>query len=892
MKSAELRRRYLDFFQKKNHRLFRSDSLVPEGDASILFTGAGMNQFKDAFLGKGPPDLKRATSCQKCIRMPDLDNVGRTPSHHTFFEMLGNFSFGDYFKRDAIHWAIEFLEKDLGLPRERLAVTVFLDDDEAAAIWEKEVGFPKDRIFRYGEKDNFWPAEAPSKGPNGPCGPCSEIYFDWGTARSTVKSGPSEPGTDGGRFLEIWNLVFTQFDRREGGVLQPLPQKNIDTGAGLERITRVLQEKPTNFETDLFLPIIERVGAITGRRYGADRETDVRMKRIADHVRAASFCIADGVRPSNEGRGYVVRKVVRRAGMDLKELGATQPGLAELVPVIANIMGDAYPELRERTELIQDTIRGDEERFGEVYRAGSERLAQFLAEPDVVKSKRLSGEKAFFLWDTVGFPFDITKRYCEDKGVEVDEAAFDAAMEAQRTRAREGSQIAGEIFDTGPAARLKGKVAPTTFTGYDALKGDARVVALLDASGASVQSASGVATVVLDRSPFYGESGGQVGDTGEILASGGAALAKVTNTAKAEGYHLHAVEIAPGKTIQVGDSVVAAVDTLRRADVMRNHTATHLLHWALRRVVGADTTQAGSLVHPDYLRFDYTAKRAPTEDDLRAIEDLVNGQTLRDIAVTKVEKTFDEAKQSGAIALFGEKYGDRVRVVSVADRELAKDFESVELCGGTHCDRTGQIGLFKIASDGAIAAGVRRIVAVTGRGAIRFTRDKTRLAKELTDLLKTREEDLPARVQQLLDERSKAEKELAKAKRGAALSAQDEILARGVDLGGGTLFTHQADGLGPDELRSLADQLLAGRDTAVAVLCGLDGDKVTVVVACGKGAIQKGVKAGDLCKQLAKALGGGGGGRPELAQGQGANRSALPAALAAIEAAARAAFAR
>ncbi len=871
MNADSLRSRYLDFFVKRGHKLFASDSLVPEGDASVLFTGAGMNQFKDAFLGKGPPDLKRATSSQKCIRMPDLDNVGRTPSHHTFFEMLGNFSFGDYFKREAIGWAIEFLEKELGLPRERLAVTVYLEDDEAALIWEKEIGFRKDRIWRFGESDNFWPAEAPSKGPNGPCGPCSEIYFDFGPEATTKKPLESDPANDNKRYVEVWNLVFTQFNRIDVNKLEPLPRKNIDTGMGFERIVRVMQGKATNYDTDLFAPIVKAIGDVSKKRYGENATDDVRIRRIADHVRAASFCISDGVRPGNEGRGYIVRKVIRRASMDLRELGVTEPRLKHIVPGIAEAMGKQYPEIREHQGLIADTIDFDETRFAEVYVQGTEKLKGYLEEATRSGEKKLSGEKVFFLWDTVGLPFDITKRYSEERGVAVDDREFDALMEGQRERARAGSQMGGDIFGTGPASKLKGRVAETTFTGYDlheAKGSDAStVLAILDDSGELVERAKGNAafTVILDRTPFYAESGGQVGDVG-LLESTSCSF-RVRDTKKAEKYHFHVGSLERGE-LTVGAKLNARVDSERRADTMRNHTATHLLHWALRRVVGAETTQAGSLVHADYLRFDYTSKHAPTAAQLEQIEELVNAQVLKDLGVGKSEKSFTEARAQGAMALFGEKYGDRVRVVAVADDGTDRSYDSVELCGGTHCDRTGQIGVFKIVSDAAIAAGVRRIVAITGRGALRAIREKYALGASLSEMLKAREDELPSRVEGLLAEKARLEKEIAKGKREAALASFDSIVSQGQQHAHGSLFTGRVEGAGHEELRALTDRLLKEHPAAVAVLVGLVDGGASVVVACGKPAVARGIKAGDVCRALCKELGGGGGGRPELAQGQ------------------------
>ena len=832
--SAQIRATYLDFFKKRGHTVCPSASLVPDDDPTLLFTGAGMNQFKDMFLGRGTFPFKRASTTQKCLRLPDLDNVGRTPSHHTFFEMLGNFSFGDYFKAEAIAWADELLRTGYGLDQKRLGITVFQDDDEAAANWKK-LGY--DRLWRFGEKDNYWPSEAPSKGPNGPCGPCSEIYFDWGRKPGCPKGGECDPSCGCGRWLEIWNLVFTQFDRRDGGELKPLPQRNIDTGMGFERIVRVLQGAATNFDTDLFAPILAKISELSGRKYGENAKLDRPMRRIADHVRASVFTVADGVIPSNERQGYVVRKILRRALADgLDALGIRGPFLAELAPTVIAVpgMAEVFPEIRRLESKIVQVVGEEEKRFLETYTKGRARLDEELEKAAKAGTKTLDGRVVFYLWDTAGFPADLTRRVVEERGLPFDEAGFEQAMEEQRARSRAGSTMQGDIFAGGPLKELKRELEATRFTGYEEdareatlaviLKGDARVKTATEGDDVAL---------VFAASPFYAEGGGQVGDRGEFASD--SFRVRIRDTTKRDGYHLHQGTVVAG-SVSEGQKGRLVVDAAHRAPTRRNHTATHLLHWALRSVLGKGVEQKGSLVDAERLRFDFSWQGAVPPEKLRQIERLVNEQVVANLDVSKKEHGFDEAVAAGAIALFGEKYGARVRVVSVEDG--APERRSVELCGGTHVARTGDIGSFKIVSEGGIAAGVRRIEAVTGLRTLDFMQQREELVRTAAAALKSSVEDLPARIGAL------------------------HWIGRAVDVDA-------------ESLLRLVDQWKPKAPAgSVLVLVGKEGDKAPLVVACDDAAQKKGVKAGELCRVVAGELGGGGGGNPSLARGQG--KAGLP----------------
>lgn len=870
-----------------------SDSLVPANDPTLLFTGAGMNQFKEMFLGKGSLPWKRVTTAQKCLRVPDLENVGRTPRHHTFFEMLGNFSFGDYFKKECIRWEWDLFTEALGFDRSRMWVTIYLDDDEAFAIWKNDIGLPEERIYRFGEKENFWPAEAPSKGPNGVCGPCSEIYYD----NQPGGPPPARKNADGsllgsmpdGRFLEVGNCVFTQFDRREGGVLQPLPQKNIDVGLGLERIVAVLQGAPNNFETDLFLPYIHDLERRSGKRYETNSKTGIRMRRIADHLRAVVFCIADGARPGNEGRGYVVRKILRRACRDLYELGLEIPTMYQMVPLVAEIMGTAYPEIRSSAASVASFMEIEEQSFRSVYVRGINKLNDLLdykvhvAVPgsnlkDVATRVNagggiiISGKDAFELHDTYGFPIDLIQQIAEEQGCSVDLSGFEREMESQQQRSRAGSQITNEIFIEGPSTTLRQRgVAGTEFTGYaDSEKEyqnparlgveNAKILGIV-AGGKLVNEAHAPADVefVLDRTPFYANGGGQVGDVGTIQND--SLASDVLDTYKTDVYYFHKVTLQRGSA-RVGDSVYARVDASARLASERHHTATHLLHLALKNILGEHVNQAGSLVSPDRLRFDFTHPKKLTPEEIQQIEDFVNERILRAESVSKREMAIADAKKSGAVMLFGEKYGDRVRVLAAAD--------SVELCGGTHVGNTGNIGIFKIISEASTAAGIRRIEAVCGPLVLQFLRERELLLNDIANELKSPPSGAAERIKQLRTELKQAKGAKAKASSMDPKEAQARVRAELVKIQDGVACAVSLSPFQPEELKSIVESLKKDVPDFVVVLFVPSEDSVAFVIAT-HGAPGKRLKAGDLAKQIGPKIGGGGGGRPDFAQGQGKN---------------------
>jgi len=874
---AEIREAFLSFFEARGHQRLPSDSLIPSNDPTLLFTGAGMNQFKDEFLGRGRVELKRATTAQKCLRVPDLENVGVTPRHHTFFEMLGNFSFGDYFKEETVPWEWQFFTEVLGFDPDRLAATVYLDDDQAFGIWREQVGLPADRVFRLGEKENFWPASAPSQGPNGPCGPCSEIYYD-------QEPGAPMPANEGlvelpDRFLEVGNFVFTQFDRQEDGSLPPLPQNNIDVGLGLERIAAVVQGVPNNFETDLFAPTLDALRQLGAPKYGSDPTTDVRLRRIADHCRAVFFCIADGAAPGRDGRGYVVRKILRRAVRDGIDLGFGKAFLAELLPAVQAQMAEAYPELREQQNTIQALVQGEEERFREVYRRGIDRLESMVAE---VKHQRgasiFPGDFAFELHDTYGFPLDTSAVIVEEQGLEMDHAGFEQAMEAQRQRARAGSEISGEVFAESLPSRLaQAGAAVTDFRGYAETGCDARILALVQDGRLTDAVAPGAeCEVVLDRTPFYAEGGGQVGDRGSLLAAtDGALLLEVVATRGEEGYSLHAGRAAAD--LAVGAEVRTEIDLEARRATERHHTATHLLHAALKEVLGGHVNQAGSMVAPDRLRFDYTQPEGPSREQLDQVENRVVAEIMAATPVGQRTSSLEQAKAEGVTALFGEKYGDQVRVVSVPAF-------SQELCGGTHVDNTGAIGAFRILSDRALAAGVRRIEAVAGWQALAAIRQEQGILRQLSGSLKAPADKLEERVGALRQQLKEA-KSARKAAAPDAASVAQALAAAAADTGpGGAAFAwRHLDGLDGPALRSLSDGLKQAEGMpVVALLTGGDAGSVPFVFLCRQP--DAGAKAGELAKAFGAQVGGGGGGRPDFAQGQGSKGGDLEGAVAALQA--------
>ncbi len=890
MKGSDIRAAFLKFFEERGHTIYPSDSLIPTADPSLLFTGAGMNQFKDAFLGKSNLKFKRATTSQKCMRTGDIENVGVTPRHHTFFEMLGNFSFGDYFKREAIEWAWEFSLSVLKLPEDRIAVSVYEDDDEAFDIWRDVIGLPESRIFRFGEHDNFWPADAPSQAPTGMlCGPCSEIFYDWGKDVGCGKETCS-PACDCGRWLEYWNLVFQQYEKGDApGKLSPLAMKNIDTGAGLERIAAIMQGVFSNFDTDLMLPLVKRAAEISEKSYGSDDETDRRLRRIADHARAVTFAIGDGVLPSNEGRGYVVRRLLRRAVLDGRQLGVDEAFLYSIVPTVASLMGDQYPDIIERRDQIASFVKGEEERFGETLHAGLthfENYARSLAE-----GATLDGKSVFTLYDTYGFPPELTEEMLAERGVKIDREGFETEMAAARERSRGG--VSESIFGYDWMLKVKERTTGTEFVGYDRHSEYAKVVAIIKGEGEdghlveSVTPADGECQVVLDKTTLYGTSGGQVGDKGLINEADGAAGFAVRTVERSGDIFLHIGELEDGE-LRVGATVIAQHDFFRRLSIERNHTATHMLHHILRKELGSHVEQAGSLVNDEHLRLDFSHGQALSRDELDAVERAVNFLVIADVSVDSEETTVEKAKAAGAMALFGEKYGESVRMVSINWHMVKGQEHSRELCGGTHLDRTGQIGLFRIVSEESVAAGVRRITAVTGHAAYFSVKEDEEVLGELSRALKSPPGQLTDRVKSLMERAKKLERDLTAAKKKAlAGGGMDDLLAGAKEVGGVTVLAANMGEAGANDLRAAGDvlkaKLTSEGEGAVLVLAGAAKGKVALACWVAPKALAKKVKAGAIVKQIAPVVGGGGGGRDDMAQAGGKDPSKIDEALEAVE---------
>ena len=859
MKStAEIRREFLEFFAEREHRVVRSSSLVPANDPTLLFTNAGMVQFKDVFLGAEQRDYTRAASSQRCVRAGgkhnDLENVGYTARHHTFFEMLGNFSFGDYFKREAIEFAWEFLTSNCAFSPERLWVTVYEEDDEAAAIWLDEIGISPERLSRIGAKDNFW-----AMGDTGPCGPCSEIFYDHGPE---VPGGP--PGTpeeDGDRYIEIWNLVFMQFDRAADGSMSPLPSPCVDTGMGLERLAAVLQGVHSNYEIDLFEHLIRAAAEKTGTR---DLE-QASLKVIADHIRACAFLIADGVLPANDGRGYVLRRIIRRAIRHGYKLGCKQPFFAAMLQPLAEVMGEAYPELVQQRDQIVDALSREEQRFGETLDQGMKLLEGVL---DDLDDSVIPGEVAFKLYDTFGFPLDLTRDIARERHLSVDERGFEAAMQDQRARARAAGKFSAR---DGVSADAVAGLPATEFLGYEQSDCDsARVSAILvdgDKRDSLSQGESGL--VILDRTPFYAESGGQVGDTGLLEAAG--VRFRVDDTRKLAGvYHVHDGTLESG-TLKVGDTVGAQIDKQRRADVVRHHSATHLLHAALREILGEHVQQKGSLVAPDRLRFDFSHFEPVGAEQLAEIETRVNQQIQANVAASAEEMDYDQAMDAGALAFFGDKYGDRVRVLQFGDY-------STELCGGTHVDRVGDIGAFKIVSETGISAGVRRIEAVAGRQAVAWMQQTDQTLHDVAARLKASPDQVGSRVEQLLARSRELERELDRLKHKLASARGSDLGASARDIGGVKVLAEKLDGVDPNTLRDTVDQLKNKLGSGIVVLGTPAGQGVRLVAGV-TGDLTDRIKAGELVNSVAGQVGGKGGGRPDFAQAGGSDASKLGAAL-------------
>ena len=868
MKVTQIRQAYLDFFAEKGHQIVPSSPVVPGDDPTLLFTNAGMNQFKDVFLGFDKRSYNRATTAQKCIRAGgkhnDLDNVGYTARHHTFFEMLGNFSFGDYFKRDAIQFAWDLLTQVLKLPKEKLLVTVYAEDDEAYEIWNKQIGIPADRIIRIGDNkgaryasDNFW-----MMGDTGPCGPCTEIFYDHG---EHIPGGPpGSPDEDGDRYIEIWNNVFMQFNRDEAGNMHLLPKPSVDTGMGLERIAAVLQHVHSNYEIDLFVHLLkaakESVDGAGGENCDAQSPS---LKVIADHIRACSFVVVDGVIPGNAGRGYVLRRIARRAIRHGYKLGARKPFFYQLVPALVKEMGDAYPELRAAQDKVSEVLKQEEERFFQTIANGMEILEGALAGGANV----VDGETAFRLHDTFGFPLDLTADVCRERGVTVDAEGFEVAMQKQRDQAR----AAGK-FKVAQGLEYKGK--PTQFHGYDTLRHEgAKVTALyVDGSEVQVVKAGDSAVLVLDHTPFYAESGGQVGDKGELRNE--TVHFGVADTFKIQSDVFgHQGEVLEGE-IKLGDVLNALVDVAQRADTMRNHSATHILHKALREVLGDHVQQKGSLVDATKTRFDFTHNAPITAQQILRVEDIVNREILENSATSGKVMSLEDAQKTGAMMLFGEKYGDEVRVLEIGS--------SKELCGGTHVARTGDIGSLKIISESGVAAGIRRVEAVTGNNALHFLQGLEDKMNEAATILKTHPGDLVNRVAQLQDALRQAERELEKVNSKLAASQGDELANQAIDVNGIKVLAARLDGADAQVLRETMDALKAKLKTAAIVLASVQGDKVSVIAGVTADSIAK-VKAGDLVNYVAQQVGGKGGGKPEMAMAGGNDPSKLSAALASVK---------
>jgi alanyl-tRNA synthetase len=857
MTSNELRRAFLDYFHERGHEIVPSSSLVPANDPTLLFTNAGMVQFKDVFLGNETRANPRAVSAQRCVRAGgkhnDLDNVGHTARHHTFFEMLGNFSFGDYFKHEAIAYSWEFLAGVLGIDRKKLWVTVYDDDDEAADIWLKEIGVAKSRFRRCGEKDNFW-----SMGDTGPCGPCSEIFYDHGAG---IPGGPpGSPDQEGDRYVEIWNLVFMQYDRDTEGNLKPIPRPSVDTGMGLERIAAVMQGVHNNYDIDLFQSLIAAIRTLAGRE-----ELDIISARVvADHIRSCAFLIADGVLPANEGRGYVLRRIIRRAVRHGNKLGFADPFFYKLVSPLNDIMGEACPELGASLAFVEETLKQEEERFAETLDYGLRHLEEAITG---LKGRTIPGEVVFKLYDTYGFPVDLTADIARERDLKLDMNGFEAAMAEQRRRARAASRF------TAQAVAGEGVEHESRFHGYERLTLEAKVLALYQ-DGRSVQKLGQGESggVILEATPFYAESGGQVGDAGVLRAED--VLFEVEDTQKQGKAHVHLGRVARG-TLTVGQTLEAAVDVQRRRDTVRNHSATHLLHAALRQVLGKHVTQKGSLVAPDRLRFDFSHPKPLSEQELQAIEELVNRKILENTETRVQVMPLEEALKSGAMSLFGEKYDAEVRVLTIADGF------SVELCGGTHVGRSGDIGLFKIIYETGIAAGVRRIEALTGTGALHWVNDNQQRLVALSRLLRTEPEHLELRLEQLLERSRRQEKEIEQLKGRLASSAGDDMAGEATDIDGIKVLAKRLEGVDPKSLRDTVDQLKNKLGTAALVLATVSDGKVSLVAGVTKDSTAR-IKAGDLVNFVARQVGGRGGGRPDMAQAGGNDPGALETALAGV----------
>lgn len=860
----EIRERYLSFFESKGHLRLPSFSLVPHNDPSILLINAGMTPLKPYFTGKETPPSKRVTTCQKCIRTPDIENVGKTARHGTFFEMLGNFSFGDYFKSEAISWAWEFVTRTLEIPEDRLWVSIYEEDDETFEIWHKKIGLPKERIVRMGKEDNFW------EHGTGPCGPCSEIYYDRGEDKGCGKPD-CKVGCDCDRYMEFWNLVFTQFNKEKDGSYTKLEKKNIDTGMGLERLAVMMQDVNNLFEVDTVRNILSYVCTSAGVEYGKSEKTDISIRVITDHIRSTTMMVSDGIIPSNEGRGYVLRRLLRRAARHGKLLGLNKPFLYDVADVVINESKQAYPELDEKSDYIKKVIRIEEERFEATIDQGLSILNDFIGETKKQNEKVLSGSMVFKLHDTYGFPLDLTREIAEENSLSIDEEGFKREMAQQKKKAREalkskeGSAWGSDLYST------LDKAIKTEFVGYQTMESDSRVIYIIkDNELAECAQEGDNATIVLNVTPFYAESGGQVGDTGIMKWNDG--LLRVEDCKKTpDGKYLHACVVEKG-VLQTGSDVKASVDIERRMAIERNHTTTHLIQRALRNVLGDHVNQAGSLVEPDRLRFDFTHFSAVSQAEIEQVEDEVNKKILENLPVSVREMDIEEAKKQGATALFNEKYGNVVRVVKMGDY-------SMELCGGTHLESTSQAGLVKIIGENGIAAGTRRIEAITGGAAIKYFKEREKLLDEVAEVLKAAPQDAARKAELLYDEIKDAEKEIEKLRSKLISGEVDSLLSGAVDVKGIKVVTARFEQLDMESLRNTGDTLKNKLGSGVVVLASSHGDKVSLVVMATKDVVQKGIHSGNIIKEAAKITGGGGGGRPDMAQAGGKDVSKIDEAL-------------
>ena len=849
----EIRSKFLKFFESKDHYLKESASLVPHNDKSLLLINSGMAPLKNYFAGVEVPPSVRMTTCQKCIRTGDIENVGKTARHGTFFEMLGNFSFGDYFKEQSIAWGWEFVTQHLNIPQEKVWVTVYEEDDEAFGIWENEIKIPKERIVRLGKDDNFWEIGI------GPCGPCSELYFDRG-AEYGCDNPDCKPGCDCDRYLEFWNHVFTQFNRDEEGNYGQLEHKNIDTGMGLERMACIMQGVDTIFDVDTIKHILNTVEKMANVEYGKGGKTDVSIRIITDHIRAVSFLVADGVLPSNEGRGYVLRRLLRRAARHGKLLGIKENFLYKLVDEVIKVSGEAYPELVEKESYIKKVIRIEEEKFNETIEQGMEILGSYIAELKKNGETTLSGENAFKLYDTYGFPIDLTQEILEEEHLSIDEEAFNEEMNKQRERARSArGNMDGESWKEDPLSKLDSSVA-SSFEGYFELENSGIIKAIVKDNEIVESAVAGdKVVVVLDQTTFYPEGGGQAGDSGLLVNKNEDIVVEVIDTKKGANNTIKHIGLVKSGMINTGEKLTTIVNKEIRMASARNHSATHLLHKALKEVLGEHVNQAGSLVTSERLRFDVTHFEAITKDELKVIEEKVNDAILESLAITCENMSINDAKNKGAMALFGEKYGDEVRVVSMGDY-------SIELCGGTHLTNTSQIGMFKILSEGGVAAGVRRIEAITGRAVYNYLKEKEEVISNVCTSLKTKEDGLAQKVTSLLEENKSLSKELHDMKTKMSLQAIDSVLDSKVDVNGVNLVTTKFEGMDMNTLKEVADNLRDKLESGVVVLANVANDKLNLVVTATKDAVDKGVHCGNIVKEIAQIAGGKGGGRPNMAQ--------------------------